>query len=382
LGDCEIVFPDNISRKEAFLLLNGLPKLGPISTSRLLVALEGDPTKILHASKQKLLSVSGIGAAMVSAIKDANNQNWLAKEVKSLAKHNASFITDGEIPRGLHEIYDTPLGLYQKGVMPDGPYISIVGTRMPSLYAQKICQQLSTNLAKKGFCIVSGMARGIDAIAHQAALDAKGKTIAFLGSGIDIIYPPEHLSLYREIIATGAVLSEFPFGRKADRRTFPMRNRLVSGISSGTVVIESGATGGSLITARFAGEQGRSVFAVPGRVDQTSSLGCHQLIREGATLIRNANDIIDDLLPSLDFDSITAGITNEQIQDNVNKQSSEKFSEKENTIMQALEADGEMNSEEINSKTAMPVHSVASTLTALELSGYISKRADGRYEIA
>ena len=268
--------------------------------------------------------------------------------------------------------------MYQRGTIPDGPYISIVGTRMPSLYAQKICQQLSFNLAKKGFCIVSGMARGIDAIAHQAALDAKGKTIAFLGTGIDIIYPPEHLTLYQEIISKGAVLSEFSFGRKADRKTFPMRNRLVSGISSGTVVVESGATGGSLITARFAGEQGRSVFAVPGRVDQTSSIGCHQLIRDGAILIRNANDIIDDLLPSLDFDFITPSLTTE---DNQKKQSSEIYSEKEMIIMQALQTDGTLNSEEINSRTAMPVQSIASTLTALELSGYISKRTDGRYEI-
>ena len=368
----------NISRKEAFILLNGLPKLGPISTSRLLAAFKGDPKKILHASKQKLLSVSGIGDAMISSIQDVKNGNWLEKEVGNIRRHNASFIIDGDIPRALHEIYDTPLGLYQRGTIPDGPYISIVGTRMPSLYAQKICQQLSFNLAKKGFCIVSGMARGIDAIAHQAALDAKGKTIAFLGTGIDIIYPPEHLTLYQEIISKGAVLSEFSFGRKADRRTFPMRNRLVSGISSGTVVVESGATGGSLITARFAGEQGRSVFAVPGRVDQTSSIGCHQLIREGAILIRNANDIIDDLLPSLDFDFITPSLTTE---DSQKKQSSDKFSEKEMIIMQALQTDGTLNSEEINSRTAMPVQSIASTLTALELSGYISKRTDGRYEI-
>ncbi|MDG1138855.1 MAG: DNA-processing protein DprA [Opitutales bacterium] len=368
----------NISRKEAFILLNGLPKLGPISTSRLLAAFKGDPKKILHASKQKLLSVSGIGDAMISSIQDVKNENWLEKEVGNIRKHNASFIIDGDIPRALHEIYDTPLGLYQRGTIPDGPYISIVGTRMPSLYAQKICQQLSFNLAKKGFCIVSGMARGIDAIAHQAALDAKGKTIAFLGTGIDIIYPPEHLTLYQEIISKGAVLSEFSFGRKADRKTFPMRNRLVSGISSGTVVVESGATGGSLITARFAGEQGRSVFAVPGRVDQTSSIGCHQLIRDGAILIRNANDIIDDLLPSLDFDFITPSLTTE---DNQKKQSSEIYSEKEMIIMQALQTDGTLNSEEINSRTAMPVQSIASTLTALELSGYISKRTDGRYEI-
>ena len=368
-------------RKEAFLLLNCLPKLGPISTSRLLDAFDGDPVKILHASKEELLSVKGIGGAMIASIQNPLNEDWVSKELRNIKKYESSFITENDLPKALHEIYDTPLGLYQKGSIPDGPYISIVGTRAPSLYAQKICHELSSRLAQKGFCIVSGMARGIDAIAHQAALDANGKTIAFLGSGIDIIYPPEHLSLYREIATKGAVLSEFPFGRKADRRTFPMRNRLVSGISSGTVVVESGASGGSLITARFAAEQGRSVFAVPGRVDQASSLGCHHLIREGATLIRNANDIIDDLLPSLTLGFPADTDHSKDSQSQPRKLESLNFSKSEVTIMNALEQDGIMSCEEISSKSTLPVQDIASTLTGLELAGYISKRTDGRYEI-
>ena len=369
------------TRREAFLLLNSLPKLGPISTCRLLDAFHGDPVKILHANKEKLLSVKGIGSAMIASIQNPLNEGWVKKELGNIKNYESSFITENDLPKALHEIYDTPLGLYQKGSVPDGPYVSIVGTRIPSLYAQKICQEVSSKLAQKGFCIVSGMARGIDAIAHQAALDVNGKTIAFLGSGIDIIYPPEHLSLYREIATKGAVLSEFPFGRKADRRTFPMRNRLVSGISSGTVVVESGASGGSLITARFAAEQGRSVFAVPGRVDQASSLGCHHLIREGATLIRNANDIIDDLLPSLTLDFSVDTASSQASESQPRNLESVNFSKNEVTIMDALQQDGIMSSEAISSKSTLQAQDIASTLTGLELAGYISKRADGRYEI-
>ena len=208
---------------------------------------------------------------------------------------SAGISRTGQMNAGLSASGSMPLGLYLSGVIPEGPYVSIVGTRQPSLYGQKICRELAKGLAEAGFCIVSGMARGIDSIAHETALSADGKTMAFLGSGIDIVYPPENLNLYQEIAKRGAVLSEFPFGRKADRRTFPMRNRLVSGISSAVIVIESAASGGSLITAQFAAEQGRLVFAVPGRVDQPASAGCNQLIRDGATLVRNVQDILEEL---------------------------------------------------------------------------------------
>ncbi len=269
---------ENLGKKEALLTLNGLSKLGPISTRRLLERFDGCPLRILNASRSSLLSVRGVGNAMVESIKSPLNQRWVEQEVRNIRKHQASFIVEDQIPEPLRQLYDCPIGLYQKGTIPPGPYVSVVGTRVPSAYAQTACREISTELAKIGFCIVSGMARGIDGIAHESALNAGGKTIAFLGSGIDVIYPPEHLHLYRRISEQGAVLSEFPIGRKADRGTFPMRNRLVSGISSGVVVIESGITGGSMITARLAAEQGRLVFAVPGRIDQSSSRGSHKLI--------------------------------------------------------------------------------------------------------
>ena len=154
----------------------------------------------------------------------------------------------------------SPIGLYCIGDIPRMPCISIVGTRVPSLYGKKIARKIAHDLSGAGICIVSGMARGIDTEAHLGALDAGGKTIAFLGSGLDVIYPPENIGLYKRIAEQGAVLSEFCLGHKADRRTFPMRNRLVAGVSLGVVVVESAQAGGSMITARFAAEQGRTVL--------------------------------------------------------------------------------------------------------------------------
>ena len=205
-----------------------------------------------------------------------------------MAKAAATFITPRDVgyPRLLKEIHDPPIGLYRKGVYDFAqPCVAIVGSRRTTLYGQSVAKKLAADLARLGFCIVSGLARGIDTAAHEGALSVGGKTAAVLGCGIDIVYPPENLALYRRIEAEGAILSEFPFGRRADRQSFPMRNRVVAGIAEAVVVVETDVSGGSMITARFAGEQGRLIFAVPGRIDQNTSAGCHQLIRDGATLL-------------------------------------------------------------------------------------------------
>ena len=276
------------------------------------------------------------------------------------------------------------MGLYLSGVIPEGPYVSIVGTRQPSLYGQRMCQELSKGLAQAGFCIVSGMARGIDSIAHETALSVDGKTMAFLGSGIDIVYPPENLNLYQEIARRGAVLSEFPFGRKADRRTFPMRNRLVSGISSAVIVIESAASGGSLITAQFAAEQGRLVFAVPGRVDQPASAGCNQLIRDGATLVRNVQDILEEL-----EGTILEGISfsqkqQKQIFNSGNCQSSlllPHLTQEEQSVYSILKDGDILSLEEMMEKLGLSFSQLSSTLSMMEINGILGKRTDGKFEI-
>jgi DNA processing protein len=224
------------------------------------------------------------------------------------------------------------------------------------------------------------MARGIDAVAHQGALEAKGKTVAFLGSGLDVIYPPEHTDLYRKISETGAVLSEFPLGRKADRRTFPMRNRLVSGISSGVIVVESASSGGSLITAKLAADQGRMVLAVPGRVDQVSASGCNQLIRDGATLVRNADDVMEEIEPSLSAIERQVKPLGEQLEHSPEHGSDASISEEESKLIKAFEEGDYLSMEELGEITSLEASKLSSNLTMLELNGLICKRSDGRFE--
>ena len=372
------------TREDSILLLNGLPKVGPVTIRKILDATQGDPSSIFSLKRSEILGIPGIGPAMADSILDGKNAAWLQKEKIEINKRGWKFLSDDEIPTLLHHIYDTPMGLYCHGEVPAGPFISIVGTRQPSLYGQRICHEIAAGLAEMGFCIVSGMARGIDSIAHRAALDRKGKTLAFLGSGLDIIYPPENTSLFCDIIKNGAVLSEFPQGRKADRKTFPMRNRLVSGISSAVVVIESARSGGSLITAQFAADQGRVVFAVPGRVDQAESAGCNELIREGAILVRNAHDIAEEIqaniLPCLSFKAKSES-TSKQEGQFPDFLMSDNLSKEEKGMLTVLKDGSTLGIEELMEKSSLTFSQVSSALSMLEINGLIMKRTDGRFEI-
>ena len=370
--------PDKLklSEDEGRMILNGINGVGPVILSRLLERFSNDPWKILQASQSALNGVRGVGSQLAENINCAQSSDWLEKEKVKLGKIGATFISGSNLPNFLEELDDPPIGLYCLGEVPSLPCISIVGTRVPSLYGKKMARQLAKELAGMGTCIVSGMARGIDTEAHLGALDAGGKTIAFLGSGLDVIYPPENLNLYQRIAQSGAVLSEFPLGRKADRRTFPMRNRLVAGVSLGVVVIESAKAGGSMITARFAAEQGRTVFAVPGRVDHPESMGCLSLIRDGATLIRSVDDILEELAPMIGSVSAPQNpafptgtdLTNLEIE--------------EQKIIQALSAGEILDMENLHKICAMPLAQTMASLTMLEIQGLVQKRTDGRYELA
>lgn len=370
-------FAESLHLHDSLLLLNGLPHIGPVSVRRLLDRFGGDPRDIFRASRGELRSVRGVGDKIIDSIRDEGNQDWLAREKKKLESGKVAFLVNESFPPLLNEIYDPPVGLYLAGKFPLGPYLSIVGTRNPTLYGLRFARELAQQLAEIGFCIVSGMARGIDTAAHEGALDVKGKTLAFLGSGIDVVYPPENLGLYRKIIEKGGVASEFPFGRKADRRTFPMRNRLVAGVSVGIIVIESASSGGSLITARCAADQGRTVFALPGRVDQPTSAGCHKLIREGATLLRSARDVVEELGPVLPIPQSAGPSTNVGSP----TQSSASMSEEEEQILKALSDGAILGLDDLCELTRLPAPEIMASLTMLELNRSVSKRPDGRYEL-
>ena len=370
-----------LSREAALLVLNGLPRVGPVMLRRLLERFADDPVSVLQASPGQLVSVKGVGEKAVSSIRSWIDGDWLVRERRRIAEHGARFISleHEDFPRALLETFDPPIGLYCRGTPPREPCVAIVGTRRSTLYGQRMARKLASGLARAGFCIVSGMARGIDAAAHEGALEAGGCTVAVFGCGIDVIYPPEHLDLFRRIVNSGAVFSEFPFGRRADKQTFPMRNRLVAGMSAGVIVVESAENGGSLITARFAGEQGRQVFAVPGRADQSTAAGCHKLIREGATLVTSAGDVVEELAPTLGLSLVEA--RGEHHEDPISRKVTDNLSGKENAVYGLL-ADGTlMKPDALAEGTELLVHEVMATLTLLELKRLVSRRPDGSFEV-
>jgi len=306
----------------------------------------------------------------------------LAREEDRMAKSGADFITtrDPGYPKLLKEIHDPPIGLYRKGRYEfDRPCVAIVGSRRTTLYGQATAKKLGAELARLGFCIVSGLARGIDTAAHEGALSVGGKTAGVLGCGIDIIYPPENLELYRRIEADGAVLSEFPFGRRADRQSFPMRNRVVAGMCDATIVVETDVSGGAMITARFAGEYGRLIFAVPGRIDQPTSAGCHQLIRDGATLLTSVDDLLSELnyLDGLRPSSIPGKSDAAKPELTIGMQ---ELTSDEAAVWSSFAGGAIVTPDDIVTQTGLPSAQISAALMMLELKRLVAKRADGAFE--
>ncbi len=204
---------------------------------------------------------------------------------------------DPAYPAALRDLVDSPPVLFVRGELRDQDdwALAVVGTRKPTTYGREVAHQFATELAQQGITVVSGLARGIDAIAHRAALDAGGRTIAVLGCGVDRIYPAEHQRLAQDIVAQGALVSDYPLGMPPEAANFPARNRIISGLSRGVLVVEAGATSGALITAEFAAQQGRDVFAVPGSIFSPASIGTNRLLREGAQLATCVADILEAL---------------------------------------------------------------------------------------
>ncbi|MGE0824094.1 MAG: DNA-processing protein DprA [Candidatus Binatia bacterium] len=271
-------------------------------TYRELLAQFSTPAAILRAEFSSLVD-AGTHPTVARAITTFDQWQTVEQELKKLARNGVRLVTrmDAEYPINLTHLHDPPPFLYVKGTLiPEDRFaVAIVGSRAASAYGRTMAQELASGLAEKGITIVSGLARGIDAEAHRATLAAGGRTIAVLGSGVDVIYPSEHRSLALDISKKGAIISEFALGSKPDAMNFPYRNRVISGLTLGTVVIEAAEKSGSLITARCALEQNREVFAVPGNVTSGRSRGPHQLIKEGAKLVETVDDILSEIAPGL-----------------------------------------------------------------------------------
>jgi DNA processing protein len=279
--------------------LKSVPGIGSHLFKRLIDKFKS-PHLVFEASSNDLLKVDGITDRLVSAIKRHKIPEHVKKDFDSVIENGCRIVTmlDPDYPPLLLEIPDPPPFLYVLGQLDSSIMnIAIVGSRNATPYGLSTTKRLCNDLALRGITVVSGMARGIDTAAHEGALLGKGKTIAVLGSGFERVYPAENLNLFHKIAENGAVVSEFPLKTEPEAHNFPIRNRIISGISLGTVVVEATKKSGSLITARLAAEQNREVFAVPGSINSFKSIGAHTLIKQGAKLVEHAQDIIEELSP-------------------------------------------------------------------------------------
>ena len=287
-----------MSTNEYWIALSGINGLGGV-TYKNLISRFSDPQKVFSAASNDLLKVEGVSPNIVKLIKEFDDWGPVKEEVEKLKKIglNILVLTDPDYPKNLYNIYNPPPYLYITGKITkdDKRAIAIVGSRIPDIYGKKVTEQIAAELARNGITVVSGLARGIDSIAHRACLKAGGRTLAVLGSGIDFVYPPENKSLYKEISQNGAVLSEFKIGTKPEANNFPRRNRIISGLSLGTLVVQATEKSGSLITAEFALEQNREVFAIPGNIGSKLSKGANKLIKKGAKLVNDVDDILEEI---------------------------------------------------------------------------------------
>jgi len=284
--------------KLAWLALRGIPGVGPVLFHRL-VQVCGSPAQVLAAPLKELGAVRGVSAALAQAILAFRAWDRVEADLSRLEAFGAEVLTleDPGYPVRLQEIPFPPPLIFVKGkITPeDSLAVALVGTRGASYYGLKTCRRLARELARRGLTVVSGLARGIDTAAHQGALEGGGRTLAVLGCGLDVVYPPENRELYRQIQEQGALITEYPLGTAPEPQNFPRRNRLISGLALGVLVVEAGVKSGAHITAQCALEQGREVLAVPGPIDSPTSRGPHRLIQQGAKLVQEVEDILAEL---------------------------------------------------------------------------------------
>lgn len=336
--------------------------VGP-RTRQALLARFGDSASVLAASLSELREVDGVGSKLAESIRRASEEVDVESQLAICREQNVRIVTDADddYPRLLREIHDPPAVLFVRGELQpsDAMSIAIVGTRHATHYGLRQAERLASGLSRAGLTIVSGLARGIDAAAHRGALDAGGRTLALLGSGVLNIYPPEHDELARAVIANGALLGETPPTHPPKSGSFPQRNRLITGISLGVVVVEASARSGALISARLAMEQGREVFALPGRVDSRASAGCHRLIRDGARLIESVDDVLEELGPLVEAAPTDTG----QV---VHHPAELKLNEQEQAVLSAIGAETPII-DEVIVRSRLPTQRVLATLSVLEM---------------
>lgn len=344
------------------LRLSLIPGVGPRTRQKLLERF-GSPAAVLAARPSDLRDVEGVGPKLCEKIAAACEELDAEAEIALCREHGIAILTlaDPAYPRPLREIHDPPGVLFVRGTLKpeDGIGIGIVGTRHGTQYGLRQAERLAGSLARSGMTIISGLARGIDGAAHRGALQAGARTLAVLASGVLNIYPPEHDKLADEVAAQGALISEQPPRAAPLAGCFPQRNRIISGLSLGVIVVEAAERSGALITARHAMEQGREVFAVPGNVDSRTSRGCHRLIRDGATLVESADDVLEQLGPLVEALPRDDGRT-------VHHPAELLLNDVEQKVLDAIR--GEATSvDQIVVDSGLPVPQVLATISVLEM---------------
>lgn len=358
-----------------WIALSMVEGVGYVSAKKLMAEFE-DPENLFKASKSELGRIKRVvergSENIIEAISAFSDWILVEEEIKKTEKFGFKVLTlnDPAYPQSLLNIYNPPLILYVKGeILPDDALsVAIVGTRIPDRYGRTITERLSGELAARGITIVSGMARGIDSIAQQEALKRGGRTIAVLGSGLDVIYPPENDKLYDEISRKGAVISEFPLGTGPLGQNFPQRNRVISGLALGVIVVQASQKSGSLITASFALDQNKEVFAVPGEAGKKLSFGPNWLIKKGAKLVEKAEDVFAELGIAMG-ESTDATFDRQAVLDSLTKN--------ERTVYSVFKTEA-LHVDEIIKLTGMEPSNVLSILLSLELNGFVAQ-LQGKY---
>ena len=352
--------------KSLWISLNNIHGIGS-QTFCLLLKTFGNPSNIYAASFKQLKEV--VSENIATEIIKGVDEDILKEPLHWLSQSNNHLVTlaDQHYPKALLEISDPPALIYAKGnlAMLNQPSIAIVGSRNASVQGEKNAEAFAQGLSGYGLCIVSGLALGIDGAAHRGALKANGATIAVVGTGLDIVYPAQHRDLAHQIAEHGLIISEFPLGTSSKPQNFPRRNRIISGLSLGCLVVEANLQSGSQITARLSAEQGREVFAIPGSIHSPMSKGCHQLIKQGAKLVDSLQDIVEEL----HLNSLTSTVP----------QADDNNTVTDNLLIQLMGYE-QISLENLVHLSGLTVSEVSSMLMLLELEGRITSLAGGQYQ--
>lgn len=359
-----------MSSRKYWVGFNIVPSIGPAKVRALLDHF-GD-LETAWTARPDAIAKAGLDRRAIANLVRLRAELDLDAEMLKIEQNQVSVLTweDDGYPSLLRQIYNPPPVLYVRGELcpKDEWAVAVVGTRKATPYGKQVAQRLSTDLARNHVTVVSGLARGIDSMAHRAALEAGGRTIAVLASGLDRVFPAENYQLAHEIVKNGALVSDYPLGTPADAKNFPPRNRIISGLALGVLVVEAGATSGALITVNFAIEQGRDVFAVPGNVVNKSSEGCNRLIHDGAKMVLGIEDVLEELnLTMVDQHAEARAVLPEN--------------ETESRLLNLISAEP-VHVDELSRQVDLPIQEVSSTLAMMELKGMVRQVGGMNYILA